>query len=101
MPDYEPVTYGGWMAEVYDGWFGNPEDADEAVSFLSNQVRCVANVARRQDEGGALVVGRSFPTPNASREVMLPKLSGSRWTASSSRPRATLRSTSASTRRTP
>jgi hypothetical protein len=172
------------MAEVYDGWFGNPEDADEAGSFLSklagrgpalgleigtervapplsekrievhgidafeamveqpqakpggdcvhvaigdfadvdfggrfslvyvvfdtffalltqeDQVRRVANVAGVRMREARSSWGRSFPTPNASRKVILPKLSGSRWTASSSRPRATLRSTSASTRRT-
>jgi len=35
LPDYDPATYGDRMAEVYDEWFGTPEDADEAVSFLS------------------------------------------------------------------
>ena len=34
MPDYDPATYGDRMAEVYDEWFGLPEDADDAASFL-------------------------------------------------------------------
>ena len=32
MPDYDPATYGDRMAEVYDEWFGTPENA--AASFL-------------------------------------------------------------------
>lgn len=36
MPDYDPAAYGDRMAEIYDEWFGIPEDADEAVAFLSD-----------------------------------------------------------------
>jgi SAM-dependent methyltransferase len=35
LPDYDPATYGDRMAEVYDEWFGTPDDADEAASFLT------------------------------------------------------------------
>jgi SAM-dependent methyltransferase len=34
-PYYDPATYGDRMAGVYDEWFGTPDDADDAVSFLS------------------------------------------------------------------
>jgi SAM-dependent methyltransferase len=35
LPDYDPATYGDRMAEVYDEWFGTPENAADAASFLS------------------------------------------------------------------
>lgn len=34
MGEYGPETYGDRMAEIYDGWFGTPGDAEEAVAFL-------------------------------------------------------------------
>jgi SAM-dependent methyltransferase len=34
VTDYDAATYGDRMAEVYDEWFGVPEDANDAVSFL-------------------------------------------------------------------
>lgn len=34
MSDYDPATYGDRMAEIYDGWFGTPGNADAAATFL-------------------------------------------------------------------
>ena len=35
MRDYDPATYGNRMAEVYDDWFGTPENAEAAAAFLA------------------------------------------------------------------
>ena len=34
MKDYDAATYGDLMAEVYDEWFGVPEDTNDTVAFL-------------------------------------------------------------------
>jgi len=33
--EHDPAAYGERMAEVYDGWFAVPDDAEDAASFLS------------------------------------------------------------------
>jgi SAM-dependent methyltransferase len=33
--DYDPATYGDRMAGVYDDWFGTPDDAEAAATFLA------------------------------------------------------------------
>ncbi len=35
MTGRDPSTYGDRMADVYDQWFGTPEDAEDAAGFLS------------------------------------------------------------------
>ncbi|MDQ3659294.1 MAG: class I SAM-dependent methyltransferase [Actinomycetota bacterium] len=35
MRDFEPATYGDRIANVYDDWFGTPEDAEATAAFLS------------------------------------------------------------------
>ena len=35
MRNFDPATYGDRIANVYDDWFGMPEDAEAAAAFLS------------------------------------------------------------------
>ena len=38
VPGYDASTYGGRMAEVYDGWFAVPSDTEDTVAFLSGRI---------------------------------------------------------------
>jgi hypothetical protein len=36
VPEYDAATYGDRIAEVYDGWFGVPSDAEDTVALLKD-----------------------------------------------------------------
>ncbi len=35
MRNFDPATYGDRIANVYDDWFGTPEDAEATAALLS------------------------------------------------------------------